>query len=56
MAGSGGREMMKYALHILVFIVFAFAIIAHVYAIYVLFNEPPTYPPDHHESIICGEQ
>jgi hypothetical protein len=49
---------MKYALHILVFIVFAFAIIAHVYAIYVLFNEPPmtNYLPDHHESIICGEQ
>jgi hypothetical protein len=49
---------MKYALHIMVFVFFAFAIIAHVYAIYVLFNEPPmtNYLPDHHESIICGEQ
>jgi glycerol-3-phosphate acyltransferase PlsY len=42
----------------LVFLVFVFAIIAHIYVIFVLFNEPPmtTYLPDHHESIICGEQ
>jgi len=48
---------MNRAAHILVFIVFAFAIIAHVYAIYVLFNEQSqtTYLPDHEQSAICGE-
>jgi hypothetical protein len=49
--------MMKYALHILVFIVFAFAIIAHVYVIFVMLNEQSetTYLPDHNQSAICGE-
>jgi len=48
----------KYALHIMVFVFFAFAIATHVYVFYILFNEsqPTTYLPDHHESVICGEQ
>jgi hypothetical protein len=48
---------MKYALHILVFIVFAFAVATHIYVIYHLLNEPTetTYLPDHEQSAICGE-
>jgi hypothetical protein len=48
---------MNRAAHILVFIVFAFAIIAHVYVIFVMLNEQSetTYLPDHNQSAICGE-
>jgi uncharacterized protein (UPF0333 family) len=48
---------MNRALPLLVFIIFLFAIIAHIYVIFVMLNEQEsTHLPDHHESIICGEQ
>ena len=48
---------MNRAAHILVFIVFAFAVATHIYVIYHLLNEPTdtTYLPNHNQSAICGE-